>query len=64
MSNKEKLVFALVASIASLCLLEIESDYDVELREQETYCEMVSLHFQDPDIGWPDYKGIYSEVCK
>ena len=31
-----------------------------------TYCEMVKLHKEspnDPGIGWPGFKGIYSRDC-
>jgi hypothetical protein len=31
--------------------------------QQALYCEMVSLHKQDKSLGWPDFKGNYSEVC-
>ena len=31
--------------------------------ETEFYCQMVDINKADDSIGWPDYKGIYDEVC-
>ena len=27
------------------------------------YCDMVHLHQQDKELGWPDYKGAYNDQC-
>jgi len=37
-----------------------------EQQEETLYCEMVGIRMDtgNPHLGWPDYKGIYDEVCK
>jgi len=35
-----------------------------EQAQVEYYCEMVKLNKEDPALGWPDFKGVYSEICK
>lgn len=46
-------------------------DYESEVAEEKFYCEMVEIHRGEKQAtntignqrGWPDFKGIYSEVC-
>ena len=42
----------------------MDSELEVQAKEQGLYCEMVSLHLKDETLGWPDYKGTYQEACK
>ena len=42
----------------------MDSELQVQEKEQALYCEMVSLHLGDETLGWPDYKGTYQEACK
>lgn len=37
-------------------------DEDAAQADEQHYCEMVKLH-KETGKGWPDYKGIYAEVC-
>jgi hypothetical protein len=40
------------------------SDSEESLEAESDYCEMVTLHIDsDGALGWPDYKGIYSNAC-
>lgn len=41
-----------------------KSEYDLQIDEQNHYCEMVKL-FKDSKgkTGWPDFKNTYSEWC-
>jgi len=43
---------------------DMDSELQVQAKEQALYCEMVSLHMQDETLGWPDYKGTYERACK
>ena len=61
-------LFKTIALCSSLMLLAyalkgMESESEVQVKEQDLYCEMVSLHLDDKTLGWPDYKGIYDSVC-
>ena len=56
------LIIALIVAgvIALISVMTVEQ----EQKELDLYCEMVELRQTNPDLGWPDYKGIYEEVCK
>lgn len=41
-----------------------EDDQREQREEVALYCDMVELHQRNPELGWPDYRGIYDEVCK
>ena len=58
-----------IALCSALMLLayivaDMDSELEVQAKEQGLYCEMVSLHLEDETLGWPDYKGTYEEACK
>lgn len=38
-------------------------DYEDERRELDHYCYMVQLYYQDSNVGWPDYRGIFNDQC-
>ena len=58
-----------IALCSTLMLLayivaDMDSELQVQAKEQALYCEMVSLHLEDETLGWPDYKGTYERACK
>jgi len=53
----------LIVIVFGLILTGLPDDSEVAQDQLDTYCEMVQLRMQNPDLGWPDYKGIYNEVC-
>lgn len=58
------LVISIVGLVLMAYLYAGSSDVDNETFQLEYYCDMVSKHYSNPDIGWPDYKGTYSRDCK
>lgn len=38
-------------------------DQQVQEQTDSLYCVMVDAFKQNPQYGWPDYKGTYSEQC-
>jgi hypothetical protein len=62
----EKTLITILAILSLAILSWISHDlYSHESEQQARYCQMVDA-WQDSggDIGWPDYNGNYSEVCK
>jgi hypothetical protein len=51
-------LLALIAVIIASMFLVGTSEYEDALADQEAYCKNVS------DGVWPDYKGLYAEVCE
>lgn len=54
-------LLASIAFVAALCAVIVfvgNSDMQDAQNEQAVYCSMVK------EGSWPDYKGIYGEVCK
>lgn len=59
-------VLLIVAGTVSVLILigtageqdRIEAD-----RSAEVYCEMVRIHKENPEFGWPDFRGTYDEFC-
>ena len=51
-----------VLTLAAVWL--IRDNRTSEELDQSLYCEMVSLHKQNPRLGWPDYKGTFRKECK
>jgi len=53
------LKFIICAGLTLLVLVCIVSsmDYNDQLASQELYCEMVRSG------AWPDFKGLYDEIC-
>lgn len=58
-----KLIVLSIAFLASLPILLIFSDYSDEEVNLLHYCEMVELHKQNPDVGWPDFRDTYEKGC-
>lgn len=55
---------ALIVGIAAgLSLSALVPGPDPLTREQAMYCEMVELHQQDPELGWPDFNHTYKKEC-
>jgi len=56
----------LIFIIVGLGLLIGMTTTEEEQEGNAFYCEMVKIHKDsiDPHLGWPDYRGIYDEVCK
>jgi len=48
MTRTEKLIFGLMVIPAALCLILMDSDYEVEVQEAAAYCEMVEIWMNDP----------------
>ena len=47
-----------------IMVLPLIGSSELELQDRDDqYCNMVKLNRGDPTLGWPDYKGIYDEVC-
>lgn len=67
MGNQLRLVATAALVVIALAALGIAGNMDKQDAEQRhsTYCEMVQT-FKESNgaYGWPDYKGIYQEVCK
>lgn len=67
---KEAIATVAFCILAAGLMFSAGSDYQVEVQQQDTYCEMVALwksesHLPaDQRTGWPDYKNNYAEVCK
>ena len=64
--EKENLVVGIITviTIVGIFLYASMSDSEEALEAESDYCEMVTMHIDsDGELGWPDYKGIYSNVC-
>ena len=64
--EKENLVIGIVTviTIVGVFLYASMSDSEESLEAESDYCEMVAMHINsDGALGWPDYKGIYSNAC-
>jgi hypothetical protein len=64
--EKENLVVGIITLIVviSIFLYASMSDSEASLEAESDYCEMVTMHIDsDGALGWPDYKGIYSNAC-
>ena len=64
--EKENLVVGIITVIAfvGVFLYASMSDSEESLEAESNYCEMVTLHIDSKgELGWPDYKGIYSNAC-
>jgi hypothetical protein len=64
--EKENLVVGIITviTIVGIFLYTSMSDSEESLEAESDYCEMVTLHINsDGALGWPDYKGIYSNAC-
>ena len=60
-------LLGILLALAVLALIvgsytEAKTEAEHELR---FYCEMVDIRRNsgDPNVGWPDYKGVYDEQC-
>ena len=66
-TNDKKLIFLPTLfglMILLAVLLDALPDPVEEMEaDRRLYCTMVKLHMDDPRIGWPDYRGVYAEVC-
>lgn len=56
----ERLLLLLVLAIAIFMLGQC---CKVDQQEQKLYCDMVALHKDHPDQGWPDFHHNYDSVC-
>lgn len=60
-----KLMSALIAvSFLALFTLASKSDQQEEKANQKQYCEMVQLHRNNPQVGWPDFNGNFKTLCE
>ncbi len=55
---KLRYLIPLVVIVIAGYMWASSNDYEDALKEQQTYCDNVGAGF------WPDYKGIYKEICK
>lgn len=53
----------LLLAIVVMIITQLPDPIEDLERDRKEYCEMVELHNADPALGWPDYKGVYQEVC-
>lgn len=60
-----KRIAILVSTLFILSALSFGSASDIEVakNQKDLYCEMVGLHKTDSTLGWPDFKGTYSQQC-
>ena len=64
--EKENLVVGIITLIVvvGIFLYASMSDSEALLEAESDYCEMVTMHIDSKgELGWPDYKGIYNNVC-
>jgi len=54
----------LVVVVFGLILTGLPDESQDAQADLDLYCDMVHLRQQNPDLGWPDYRGIYNEVCQ
>jgi len=57
-----KTTLAVVALLLAYAYTSAE-DVSDEQPELEFYCEMVELNKSDPEVGWPDFKGLANTEC-
>lgn len=57
---RDLMLWALVASCVGLAS---NLDFTEAIADEAHYCAMVRQYQLDPNTGWPDYRGIYDEVC-
>lgn len=36
------------------------TEEEIHLRR---YCDMVALHKENPEVGWPDYDKVFDKLC-
>lgn len=63
--NVQHIVLAVLALVFILLGAEAVKDFGKfgENMEQKQYCDLVALHKQNPDLGWPDYAGTFNAEC-
>ncbi len=61
----DTIVAGLVAVSVLAAMLAISEGPSEEDAVDTQYCHMVHIGKTsgDPDVGWPDYKGIYDKLC-
>lgn len=62
--RKYSILFACFLGLATWAVFSNGPEPLEDTTQQSLYCEMVALHKQDKTVGWPDYKGVYAEVCE
>jgi hypothetical protein len=56
-------ITALLVLAALVMLLGLANEPDDNVQQAEFYCYMVHLHDDNPEQGWPDFKGVYRDQC-
>lgn len=57
--NRLTLLLIFVAILVALVMTGKDLD-----NQRQLYCRMVTEHFENPAVGWPDYDGSYKEDCR
>lgn len=66
MSSSKKLLIMLIGCGVSVFVLSDMLDYKLDAQlMQEEYCDMVKLNQTSKgELGWPDYRKKYKELCE